>query len=224
MQDKCAVCGIEGRKLFDTISNFRFLRLCSRCAFQEHATLIEKPTEEQIRKANTAYSVYERLAKAAGFEIKHNQLRKKKTEEVEISADFKKALDEEEPNSRNLKLIPNFAELLRQKMAERQITSEALAQQIGTHPDIISEAEKGFLKDSDTAKKIEQFFGITLFEEKKVPDYLKRLEEIQKNKKAAALANLGEGIAIDFKSTELKIGDLKKIKENLQETDNSENN
>jgi len=92
MQDKCAVCGIEGRKLFDTISNFRFLRLCSRCAFQEHATLIEKPTEEQIRKANTAYSVYERLAKAAGFEIKHNQLRKKKPKKLKFLQTLKKRL------------------------------------------------------------------------------------------------------------------------------------
>jgi len=173
------------------------MQLCGKCVIQEQATLIEKPTEEQIRNADNAYSLYQRLAKEGSYSI---QTPAKK--ENPVYYNLRKELECETPDSRQLKLIKNFSEVLKQKMSERQITSEELALQIGTHLDIIKESEKGFLKDMATAKKLEQFFGISFLEEIKIPLFLKKRPE-------KGNLNLGNGVEIDFKSKDLTVAELK---------------
>jgi ribosome-binding protein aMBF1 (putative translation factor) len=194
---ECDVCRIEGRRLFDCISNSKFMQLCGKCVMQEHATLIEKPTEEQIRNADNTYSVYQRLAKEGSYNV---QAPAKKENPVYYG--LRKELESETPASKQLKLVKNFPEVLKQKMSERQITSEYLAMQIGIHLDIIKAAEKGFLKDMATARKLEQFFGISFLEERKIPLFLK-------NRPEKTDLNLGSGVEIDFKSKDLTVAELK---------------
>ena len=173
------------------------MQLCGKCVTQEHATLIEKPTEWQIRKADEAHSVYRRLAREGNY-----RLQAPERKENPVYYTLRKELEYETPASRQLSLINNFSEVLKQEMSERQIDSEQLAVQIGTHLDIIKEAEKGFLKDADTAKKLEKFFGISFLEERKIPLFLKRNPE-KRN------INLGDGVEIDFKSKDVTISELK---------------
>ena len=173
------------------------MQLCGKCIMQENATLIEKPTEEQIRNADNAYSVYQRLAKEGGYNV---QMSARKENPVYYS--LRKELECETPASKQLKLVKNFSEVLKQKMSERQITSEYLAMQIGIHLDIVKEAEKGFLKDMATARKLEQFFGISFLEERKIPFFLK-------NRPEKANLNFGSGVEIDFKSKDLTVAELK---------------
>lgn len=193
----CDGCGIIGKRLFNGIIGIRPVKLCGKCIFQENPVLLNKPSEEQIRKVDESIEVYKRLAREGGYKIELPKSAKRMPEEL------RKAIDEETPKSNQLNVVDKFEEILNQKMSEKQISAEELAKQINTHPDIIKEAKKGFLKDEDTARKLETFFEIQLFEEKKISAYLKkRLEESPK---------LEKGDGIDFNSKNLTILDLKRM-------------
>src|SRR3989344_7960504 len=58
--EKCAVCGV-GFDLVDAIDGHEIIKACFNCAEKSKFPIIQRPTTEQINRANKFYGVRDRL-------------------------------------------------------------------------------------------------------------------------------------------------------------------
>jgi hypothetical protein len=77
MENKCEICKAEA-ELVDAIGKDEIIKICRICADKNDFPIIQKPTIEQINRANRFRPVHERLSIEAGIKPK------------EETSDFKK--------------------------------------------------------------------------------------------------------------------------------------
>ena len=66
----CARCNksISEVRLFDAVSREGIIKMCEECAKLEGVPIIRKPNTLQLKDSEKSYTVYERLARAAGLQ------------------------------------------------------------------------------------------------------------------------------------------------------------
>jgi len=160
--DECSICGAEEIELFDAISNNEIVRVCLRCAKRENFPLIGKPTQEQIKRADTPYSVYERMSRAAGLNPQEHRLKFRQDSRIETpSPSFIP------PNKESIALVDNFHWHIQQARRFKKISHKQLADALAETEETIKLAEEGKLPyDNEKARKLiskfEQYLGIKL--------------------------------------------------------------
>ena len=80
--DECFRCqkNEEEAVLLDAIHDAEIVKICESCAKIENLPIIRKPSDSQLKSAERPYSVYERMAKAAGLNDKAKDAARKQEE------------------------------------------------------------------------------------------------------------------------------------------------
>jgi protein-tyrosine-phosphatase len=65
---KCYICNKEETDLYEVIHEKKIVSVCRSCIEIENLTLIRKPTQDQLERANQRATVHERMMKMAGLD------------------------------------------------------------------------------------------------------------------------------------------------------------
>lgn len=212
MVDECFNCGISGERIrfFDAISGKGIVKICEECASKENIPIVRKPSEiltpTSYRDLHKGKTVYERLSRMSGFDLKNKKsetekefLQKQETTLKDIiDKNFKTQFKEKlKPRS---DLIHNFHWVIMRVRRSKHITQEQLAKEIAEPEASIKMAEQGILpKDSyKLINKLENYLAIKLIKK----EFADKIEEKPKE------------IGFDSVTTKsLTISDLKEMKE-----------
>ena len=171
-KDKCFRCDSE-IGLLEAIYENEIVQVCEKCAKLESIPVLKRPSNVQLEEAERPYSVYERLAIAAGMKEKAKKVGQQISKNKEITLNklrqpnFLKAKEDPELRKR-LNLIDNFHwEIFRERRG-RRLSQKELAEIIDGKEEDVKALEYGQLgEDSEQfIKKIEDFFKIKLSKNK----------------------------------------------------------
>lgn len=65
---RCGICNKEEIELYDAFYAGKVMSACRKCILSEDLTIIRKPTQEQLERANQRFSVKERMMKLSGLD------------------------------------------------------------------------------------------------------------------------------------------------------------
>ncbi|MEK6883416.1 MAG: helix-turn-helix domain-containing protein, partial [Nanoarchaeota archaeon] len=183
---ECFRCHVsdEKERLVDAIFQDKIVKSCESCVHISGLTTIRRPTTYQLKNAEKITSVYERLARSRGLEIKSHskeEIEEKERIEREVRKQNitlkdlidKKLKTEREKNEGQkkvenkipvLKLIENFHWHIMRARRAKKITQEQLARDLGESVAVIKMIEQGKLPEDEyiLIPKIENYFKIKL--------------------------------------------------------------
>ena len=179
---ECFRCGISDEKtdLFDTISGKGLVKVCANCSREDGAPMIQKPSNFQLKTAETPSTVYERLSRMRGIDpVKHREQfssgavgRRDATVKQEanlrkiVDDTYKKKMEQAKLSGKptRLDLVDNFHWVVLRARRMRKITHEQLAKEIGEPESVLKMIEGGILPDNEVPviTKLEGFFKIKL--------------------------------------------------------------
>ncbi len=179
---ECFRCGISDEKtgLFDTIYGKGLVKVCANCSREDGAPMIQKPSNFQLKTAETPSTVYERLSRMRGLDpVKHreqfsSEAAGRRDATVKQEANLRKIVDDTykkkmesaklsgKPSRRDL--VDNFHWVVLRARRLRKITHEQLAKEIGEPESVLKMIEAGILPDNEVPviNKLENFFKIKL--------------------------------------------------------------
>ena len=178
---ECFICKVKSDKveLFDAITEQGIVKICERCSIKEGISLIKKPTNFQIEKAEKKQTVYERLCKIAKLDpIEHRakfenqekgEILKRQDEELKIIANKKNKLFFPDSNKIETKtkddLVRNYHWSIFKARRARRLTQKELAKEIGELESSIKLIERGILPEDykPILRKLQNYLNITLF-------------------------------------------------------------
>jgi ribosome-binding protein aMBF1 (putative translation factor) len=161
MGDKCSLCGIEvnggGKKLVEVISHTEVIKVCEKCAEQNHFPVIRRPDEEKLRRADILTST----------RSKFYADKVKKSDSV-VDNELKKLVMQNLKKGDYKDLVDNFHWEIQQARRYKKISTKQVAEIINEPEIVVVMAEKGQLPDSyyKLIGKLEDFFKIRLFKER----------------------------------------------------------
>lgn len=203
MGETCSLCGRESFKLVNAIAGKEVKRICDVCAaVDDDIIVISKPTEQQLREAEKSFTVYERLRRMAGLNIHEDELQSRdasRRREAQVNLTKLAAIKNDEgfmerqEERRQLNLADDFNAQIQNARNLKGLTQKQLADALVESEDKVMMLERGIIPgDSEnTIKKIEQYLRLDL---RKKPEEKK---------------------FVDFKSPNIKIGDLQKMREEM---------
>ncbi len=226
----CARCNksILEVRLFDVVGRAEIIKMCEECAKLEGVPIIRKPNTFQLKDAEKNYTVYERLAQAAGLQDRVPKDKIRITnEKKKVSKDITLADLREAKKNRGIKksikratepypqLIDNFHWILKRARVSKKITRKQLANAIGESEAAIKMAEQADLPDDFPIliKKLETYFEIKLIKEEE----RYKFKDIDERKSPARILSFDKN-TID----NLTIGDLKRIKKQKEKIGNGD--
>ncbi len=179
---RCLICKQtdEETNILKGIYDGRVVFVCERCAEIENIPLIKKPSEDQLRIAETRQSVRERMEKMSGLARK----RALTSEQIITHKNLAKlripAKKQEHP-----KLVENYYWKIQLARRKKKISINQVFEKTGIDKDILIELEKGVLPNEfeKIIAKLEVFFGIIL---------LKKIVEWNKPEKEGMIINVDE--------------------------------
>ncbi|MFA5953074.1 MAG: hypothetical protein WC812_00615 [Candidatus Pacearchaeota archaeon] len=236
---QCFRCGISEEKslLYEGISKEGIVFVCRKCSFKENMPLVEKKNVD-LSKINSRESVRKRLLKLVG--IKEDKFaRETKERQVHpsdvtlrdiVEKNFKEKIAEKPKTYDDL--IDNFHWVIMRKRRAMKITAEQFAKEIFEPTLAVESAEKGILPNDYSAfvLKLERCLNVKLFKEEKESFDLSNLSnesKISSGLKIKDLKEKFEEVQIEIPKKiekeilitevkESKIGDLKKIDEEVK--------
>lgn len=163
---RCTVCKRESDEigLFEGILNAEMVMVCAGCAEEEGIPVIQKPSEEQLQKANERYSVRERMERLSGIR-----------DTTEISEDQTIT----QGNLSKLRVLPkkqyhgevldNYYWTLNIARRRKKLSIGQLAGLIKIEANILQSIEKGKIPENfnEIFLKLESFLGIKLLKNHK---------------------------------------------------------
>ncbi len=162
--ERCFNCGILETKalLFDVILSEGIEKICGKCSSEENIPIVKDRFSFQNERRQT---VYERLSKISGVNLKKkedNEIKKQETSlknivDSNFEEDFKNDLDSKKD------LVDNFHWVVMRARRSKKLTQEQLAEAIREPVKLIKLIEKGFVPEKkENLKKIEDFLGIRI--------------------------------------------------------------
>src|SRR3989338_8804588 len=198
--EKCAVCGV-GFDLVDAIDGHEIIKACSNCAEKSKFPIIQRPTTEQINRANKFYGVRDRLM------VNRPELRVKK--ETPEDKELKRVIAENAKLQKYEDLVDNFHWHIQQGRRMRKISQKQLAEMIAEPEAVVNMAEQGKLPEdyNRIISKLEQFLKVKL----------KKQEDKPANEEAEQNQEQSEGEFDIRKANFFKVttGYLKSLKEKM---------
>lgn len=173
---ECAKCGAPGEwsTLYDVITGEGIVKLCKRCIADEHAPVIRKPSEDEVKGVMKNDAVYKRLSLSAGLNPSehrkniqelHLQSRLKK-DEVSLRDLIDKKFDKfvKNPLKKRDDLVDNFNWIIMRARRAKKITTNQLAEEMHEPERVIKMAEQGVLPEGDyvIAQKFEKTLGVQI--------------------------------------------------------------
>lgn len=158
---KCAICKkTDGEvELFEGILENEIVLVCGTCAKIERIPLIRKPSDEQLKKAETRQSVRERMERMSGMrsDISDDQMNVQRNL-ARLRAPGKR--------ERNNEVIENYDWTIKIERRRRKMTPSQLARFAGTDTQKIIDIEGGRLpKDyKEIFLRLESYLGIKLLQ------------------------------------------------------------
>jgi ribosome-binding protein aMBF1 (putative translation factor) len=175
-------------ELLDAISKEGLVKVCKRCYIEEDIPLLKKPTDSQLEESQRRQSVYEKLSNMSGVKKDGD------TSPKGLSAESVRAMRKQDVSLREIveqnmkrkqegyekrvkerispkKLIDNYNWAIMMARRKDKITKEKLAKEIGESISALDMLEKGFLpRDYERlVEKLESYFGVYFFKERKMP-------------------------------------------------------
>jgi ribosome-binding protein aMBF1 (putative translation factor) len=208
--EECYKCGIssERKRLFEVISDEGLVEMCEKCIEEEGLPIVRKPTTFQLKEAERKRTVYQRLAKASGFDV--NKMKKdfsKKIKQKDVSLkdladkNFNKGFGKGHKPRKDL--IDNFHWKIMRSRRLKHISRAKLAEKIGESEAVINMAEKGVFPEDDyrIINKLESFLGIKIVK-KEYQEIAKQQKEFDPRKFNVSSSD----------TRNIKLRDLKKAK------------
>ena len=175
---RCTVCKRDSDevRLFEGILNAEMVMTCAGCAEKEGIPLIQKPSDEQLEKANERYSVRERMEKLSGMrdttEISDEQM-VTQGNLAKLKIPPKKQYHDE--------VLDNYYWTLNIARRRKKLSIGQLAGLIKIEANILQSIEKGKIPEDfkEIFLKLESFLGIKLLKnhEKKINFVMNQDEE-----------------------------------------------
>tara|TARA_Y100000310_G_scaffold340429_1_gene436183 strand:- start:4295 stop:4921 length:627 start_codon:yes stop_codon:yes gene_type:complete len=203
--EECFNCGILETKviLFDAILPEGIRKICGKCSSKENIPVIKDGLSFQNEKKQT---VYERLSKISGFDLKKREDDEIKKQEISLKNIVDSNFKEEFRNYSDSKkdLIDNFHWVVMRARRSKKLTQEQLAEAIREPVKVIEFIEKGFVPEKkEIIDKIEDHLRIRI---KKNNEKIE--EEVEKT----------EPTDFNFKNVKnLTIADLQEMKKKKEE-------
>ncbi|MBS3092793.1 hypothetical protein J4466_05235 [Candidatus Pacearchaeota archaeon] len=201
--EKCAVCGV-GFDLVDAIDGHEIIKACFNCAEKSKFPIIQRPTQEQINRANRFYGVRDRLM-VNRPDLKQIAVRKETPEDKEL----KRVIAESAKLQKYEELIDNFHWSIQQGRRMKKLSQKQLAEMIAEPEAVVNMAEQGKLPEdyNRIISKLEQFLKVKL----------KKQEDKPANEEAEQNQEQSEGEFDIRKANFFKVttGYLKSLKEKM---------
>ncbi len=145
----CEMCGVYSDKLIKIKVSGAILNVCPKCA-----KFGEPVEEKKLNKISENVTI---------------KFPEKKINVVTYKKPFKKPTTTRKPvhkeNVEELDVVEDYADLIKNKRSEMQMTQEELAKKIFERKNVLSNIERGeLLPDISTARKIEKVLDIKLLE------------------------------------------------------------
>jgi len=223
--DECYFCLVSGEevRIFDSVGENGLIRICEKCAFDEHIPLIRMATTRQLKEAEKPERrISEGLAKARDpkvLERKRELERKEEEKRLQdltlkdiVNRNYEKKINKVSTAPR-VNLIDNFHWIIMRARRSRQLSHAQLAKEISESEMAIKMAEQGKMPEDDKilVNKLERYLGI-------------RIKKFDDNKQNSNFnfqdkADIKQPVRIlDFKKDmldDLKIADLKNLKDKM---------
>lgn len=183
---QCSKCGVSSEKaeLYNAISERGIIKICERCAFNEHIPILKKPAKKpfiaskpilpkdiSFRMGTDSKTMYNRLSRLSGV-----QMTEKKPEDIEIAKqnrmlrdvanrNFKERIVREKGDATDL--IDDFRWILMRVRRSRHVSTNQLADAIGEPEAAVRMAEQGVLPKNVVPfiQKIEKYLNIRLLKQ-----------------------------------------------------------
>lgn len=211
---ECFKCNAVGVKLVEVISNEGVVKVCEKCAFEEHLPLVNKNSLNSFVSTfpEKKHTVYDRLVSISGVKADN------KPEQEQQEFELKKLVDEnysqniyENPSKRD-DLIDNFHWTIMRARRSKHITQFQMAKAILEPEQAIKMAEKGILPQKGCDRfidKIENYLEIKI---------LKRQPNSNFSSELDLKKDFAENPSFDpVVLRKLTISDLKKLKTKQEE-------
>ena len=175
--NECFKCGVSGDRalLFGAVSEKGIVKICRKCSFEENLPIM-KYLKEEVEKKQT---VYERLSRLSGVEVKDGKNRvDKQNEDLRkiVDENFKKMvfapkgvpLDMQDGifggNKNPFDMVDNFHWIIMRARRAKKLTQKQFAEVIKESEEAIKMAEKGVLPKNYLVlvNKIENYLGIRI--------------------------------------------------------------
>ncbi len=161
--ESCFRCGRTEKevKLFDAIHGTEHVRSCEKCAIIEGIPLLKKPSTKQLKEAERANSVYNRLKTLAGMKTRDEQV-ENFMERLEKVDETPEVSEDDKP----LNLIDNFHWHIQRARRNKGLSAKQLSWALGESESAINMIEKAEIPEDaeKLIRKLEQFFQIKLRE------------------------------------------------------------
>jgi len=212
--EECFICSVGSDKvfLFDAVVEDGIVKVCRKCAEDEHIPIIRKPTSFQLKESEKKDFVYQGYNREKDLIKKHKEQGLKnelKGQEISLKEIVDKKYKEKyskhnvEEKKPQFDLIDNFHWSIMRARRKKHITQEQLGKDIGEAEITIKMAEKGELPEDYVVliNKFESFFGIDLW----------KSDAVEKRLQSRSPSRILDFDPVSVKN--LTIADLRKIKE-----------
>ncbi|MBT6182914.1 hypothetical protein HOI04_03450 [archaeon] len=206
---RCKFCKKESEEtqLFEGIFEHEMIRVCSPCAEIENVPIMRKPSIEQLDRAQTTYTVRERMEKMSGM----NDPEKKRKNDLHMQGDLAK-LKMPPKKQYHEDLLDNYSWSLNLARRRMKMSIKQLSEEVEVSEYILQEIEKGQLPNDfeEIFLKLEHFLKIKLLKNHKpVITFAQKKDDEQEILKRVQerMENVGSGDDLE------ELGHLKKLKE-----------
>jgi len=165
--DVCFYCGVEMNKvrLFDAISDEGVVKICEKCAREEHIPIIRRPTTFQLKEAERKQSFYEKALSSLGKSIERESPEKKE-QEITLREIVDRNYERKVPKSKEPRpeMIDNFHWVIMRARRMKKLTQAQLAKRIEESEAAIKMVEQGILPEDDyrLVNKLENFLKVRI--------------------------------------------------------------
>lgn len=177
----CVRCGKneEEIRLFDGFYGVEPVKICERCSIISNIPIIKRPSADQLKESEKAYSVRQRLNFMKGVKPEE----KKNITLGEELKNIEKMPERERPEDLVFKLVDNFHWIIQTQRRRKGFTTKQMADIIGESESALKMLEKGLIptKSLGLIEKIEQFLSIRIIK-KDAFEKMKEEANMLKNK------------------------------------------
>lgn len=165
--DECFKCGISGNriKLFEAIQTEGIIKICEKCASEEHIPIMKKPTAFQLQESEKEPLKFrDRVKKFEQKRIAENELLRRQETTLKDIVDRNVVIKAEKSPKLPLNLIDNFNWIIMRARRAKKLTQLQLAKELAEPEAAIRLAEKGIIPDDDykLINKLESHLGVRL--------------------------------------------------------------